>query len=171
MRSFSERIKDAMLVRVDLYEEVEADPSATGQAMGVVVMASVAAGIGIGLPFGIGGLVAGTLVSLIGWLLWAGLTHIIGTRILPTPETDSSFGQVLRTTGFSVAPGIFRIFSLMPFLGVFIDLVILIWMLVTFVVAVRQALDYTSTWRAVAVCMTGWLVYVLLGTVLIPLTR
>ncbi len=157
-----------MLVKVDLYEEVEADTSATGQAMGVVVLASLGAGIGIGLPFGLGGLVAGTVVSLLGWLLWAGLTHLIGTRILPTPDTESTWGQVLRTTGFSVAPGMFRIFALIPVLGIFIDLAILIWMLVTFVVAVRQALDYTSTWRAILVCLTGWLAYVLLGVLLVP---
>ena len=115
-----------MLVKVDLYEEVEADSSATGQAMGVVVLASLAAGIGIGLPFGVGGLVAGTVVSLLGWLIWAGLTHFIGTHILPTPDTESTWGQVLRTTGFSVAPGMFRIFALIPVLGIFIDLAVLI---------------------------------------------
>jgi hypothetical protein len=147
MRSFPERIKGVMLVRVDLYEEAEVDSSATGQAMGVVVLARLAAGIGIGigLPFGVGGLVAGTVVSLIGWLIWAGLTHFIGTHILPTPDTESTRGQVLSVSGFSVAPGMFRVFALIPVLGIFIDLAVLIWMLVTFVVAVRQALDYTST--------------------------
>jgi len=32
-----------------------------------------------------------------------------------------------------------------------------VWMLLAMVVAVRQALDYESTWRAVAVCLVGWL--------------
>ena len=157
-----------MLIKVDVYEEVEADRTATGQAMGVVVLSSLAAGIGIGLPAGIAGLVVGTVVSLIGWFIWAGLAHLIGTRILPTPNTESTWGQVLRTTGFSVAPGMFRVFSLIPVLGIFIDVAVLIWMLVTFVVAVRQALDYQSTWRAIAVCMTGWLVYVFIGFLLVP---
>ena len=157
-----------MLLKVDVYEEVEADASATGQALGVVVLASLAAGVGIGLPYGVPGLIAGSVVSLLGWLLWAGLTNFIGTRILPTADTESTWGQVLRTTGFSVAPGMFRIFALIPTLGIFIDFAVLIWMLITFVVAVRQALDYTSTWRAVAVCLTGWMVYVFLGFLLVP---
>jgi hypothetical protein len=33
-------------------------------------------------------------------------------------------------------------------------------MLLTMVVAVRQALDYTSTLRAVAVCFVGWIIYI-----------
>jgi len=158
-----------MLVEVDLYEEVEADSSATRQALGVVVLASLAAGIGIGSPAGVSGLVAGTVGTLIGWFLWAGMTHLIGTYILPTPQTESSWGQVLRTTGFSAAPGFFRIFSLIPVFGPLIDFSILVWMLVTFVVAVRQALDYTSTWRAITVCLTGWLAFVFLGYLLFPL--
>ena len=136
--------------------------------MAVVVLASVSAGIGIGLPDGIRGLVAGTAGALIGWLIWAGLAHLIGTRILPTPQTESTLGQVLRTTGFAAAPGFFRVFSLIPVLGLLIDFAVLVWMLVAFVVAVRQALDYTSTWRAVAVCLTGWLFYIFLGVLLVP---
>jgi hypothetical protein len=31
-----------------------------------------------------------------------------------------------------------------------------VWMLAAMVVAVRQALDYTSTMRAAAVCVLGW---------------
>ena len=157
-----------MLLKVDVYEEVEADASATGQALGVVVLASLAAGIGIGLPYGLRGLVAGTVLSLIGWFIWAGLTHLIGTRILPTPDTESTWGQLLRTTGFSAGPGMFRIFSLIPVLGILVNIVVHIWVLVTFVVAVRQALDYTSTWRAVAVCLTGYFVYLFLGVLLVP---
>ena len=32
-----------------------------------------------------------------------------------------------------------------------------IWMLATMVVGVRQALDFQSTGRAIAVCVLGWL--------------
>jgi hypothetical protein len=157
-----------MRIDVSLYEEVEADTSANWQAMGVVVLSSAAAGIGIGLPEGLFGLIGGSVAALIGWVVWAGVTHFIGTRILPTADTDSSWGQVLRTTGFSTAPGFFRVFALVPFLGLLIDFFVLVWMLVAFVVAVRQALDYKNTWRAVAVCLTGWLAYVLLGFLLVP---
>ena len=146
-----------------LYEEVEADRSATGAAMLVVVLSSLATGLGVGARQGVTGLVAGSVAALIGWFLWAGLTHLIGTRLLPTPDTVSTWGQVLRTTGFSAAPGLFRLFAFVPGVwGLLIYYVATVWMLVAFVVAVRQALDYRSTWRAVGVCLTGWLVFVVL---------
>ena len=42
-------------------------------------------------------------------------------------------------------------------------------MLVAMVIAVRQALDYTSTLRAVGVCLIGWLVQVVILILAAPL--
>ncbi len=160
VRSFSQRMIGAALLDSSLYEEVEADQSAFRQAMVVVVISSLATGIGMGLRDGVRGLVAATIASLIGWLFWSWLTYFIGTRFFPTPETSSSWGELLRTTGFSATPGILRIFSFVPVVG--------IWMLATFVVGVRQALDYQSTWGAVMVCLLGWLIWVFVGVFLVP---
>ena len=48
--------------------------------------------------------------------------------------------------------------GIIPGLGDIVFMAAGVWMLVAMVIAVRQALDYTSTWRAVAVCLVGWLV-------------
>ena len=64
-------------------------------------------------------------------------------------------GQLLRTIGFSAAPGLIRVLGIIPGLYVPVSFVASLWMLVTMVVAVRQALDYESTGRAVAVCVIG----------------
>ncbi len=158
MRSFPQRMIGAALLDSSLYEEVEADRSAFGQAMVVVVISSLATGIGMGSRAGVGGLVAASIAALVGWFFWAWLSYFIGTRLFPTPETSSSWGELLRTTGFSAAPGILRIFSMVPIIGILIYFLAGMWMLAAFVVGVRQALDYRSTWRAVMVCLTGWLV-------------
>ena len=158
MRPFSQRMIGAALLDVSLYEEVEADTTATSQAMTVVILSSVATGLGVNSSQGLSGLALGSVAALVGWLIWAGLTYFIGTRLFPTPSTDSSWGELLRTTGFATAPGILRILAAIPVLGLLIYFAVSIWMLVAFVIAVRQALDYSSTWRAVAVCFTGWLV-------------
>jgi hypothetical protein len=168
MRSFPQRAIGAALLNVAVYEEVEADTNATRQAMVVVVLASLATGIGANLDEGAGTLVLGSVGALIGWIVWAGLTYFIGTRLLPGPKTSSSWGELLRTTGFAAAPGILRFFTLIPVLGLIIYVAVGIWMLVAMVVAVRQALDYTSTWRAVAVCLTGWVFYVVMNNLLVP---
>ncbi|MFQ5778916.1 MAG: YIP1 family protein [Terriglobia bacterium] len=159
MASFTERMLGAAKLDVRTYEEVEADQNATGQAMAVVVLASVAAGIGQIGQSGIFGLIAGAIVALIGWFIWAFLTYIIGTKFLPEPQTRSDMGELLRTIGFASSPGLLRVLGAIPGIGPLISLAIAIWMLVAFVIAVRQALDYRSTGRAVLVCVVGFVVY------------
>ncbi len=159
MASLSDRMLGAAKLDVHTYEEVEADTSAMGQSMWVVVLSSIAAGIGSGE--GIVGLVVGSLAALIGWFVWALLTYLIGTKMLAEPQTEADVGQLLRTTGFSASPGVVRVLGIIPGLGMLVVGIANIWMLVSMVVAVRQALDYSSTWRAVGVCLIGWLVLVL----------
>ena len=166
MASFTQRMIGAAKLDVHTYEEVEADRTATGQAMGVVVLSSIASGIGaVGTGDG-AGLVIGAIGALIGWFLWAFVTYLVGTKILPEPQTRSDVGELLRTIGFSASPGVLLVLGIIPGLGVFVSLVVSIWMLAAFVVAVRQALDYRSTGRAVAVCAIGWLFFVALSVVL-----
>jgi len=163
--SFADRIVGAVKLDPKVYEEVEADPNAMGQAVGVVVLSAVAAGIGA-FRMGGAGVVATVIASLTLWFLWAGLTFLIGTKLLPEPQTKADFGQLLRTIGFSAAPGFARVLGILPFLGGLISLAASVWMLVAMVVAVRQALDYTSTGRAVGVCLIGFAVYVVAGFML-----
>ncbi len=156
MASFTQRMIGAAKLDVHTYEEVEADTTATGQAMGVVVLSSIASGIGaVAYGAGPGLVVGGAIGALIGWFLWAFVTYVVGTKILPEPQTRSDMGELLRTIGFSASPGVLFILVVVPGLGPFIGLGVLVWMLVAFVVAVRQALDYRSTGRAVAVCLIG----------------
>jgi hypothetical protein len=143
---------------VNLYEEVEADKQAMGQAMAVVVLSSLAAGIGSYSATGINGLLLGTVGALVGWFIWAFITFFIGTRLLPEPQTEADYGQLLRTIGFSSSPGVLRILGVVPILGAIIFIICGIWMLVAMIIAVRQALDYRSTWRAVGVCIIGWVI-------------
>jgi hypothetical protein len=157
MASFTDRMIRAAKLDAALYEEVEADKGAMGQAMGVVILSSIAAGIGTISATGIKGLIFGTIVALLGWFIWAYLTYFIGTRLLPEPQTKADYGELLRTIGFSSSPGVLRVLAIIPMLGGIINFIIGIWMLVAMVIAVRQALDYKSTWRAVGVCLIGWI--------------
>jgi hypothetical protein len=158
MASFQDRMIRAAKLDVSLYEEVEADKEATGQAMAVVVLSSVAAGVGTITTGGLGAILLGTITSLIGWFVWAYLTYLIGTKLLPEPQTKADIGELLRTIGFSSSPGLIRVLGIIPMMGGLVFLIASIWMLVAMVIAVRQALDYQSTARAVGVCIIGWVV-------------
>jgi hypothetical protein len=146
---------------VQTYERVEADRASSAGAIVVVLVASIAAAIGSGArdPASI---VGATVALLVTWIFWVALTYFIGTHLLPEPQTRADVGEVLRTTGFSASPGVLRILGALPGIGLPIFIAVTIWMLLTFVVAIRQALDYASSGRALAVCVLGWLLHGLL---------
>ena len=151
------RIIRACKLDANLYEEVEADKSATFQAAGVVVLSSLAAGVGA-LSLGSSNFLIAPLLSLVSWFTWAYVVYFIGVKFFPEPTTEADHGQLLRTIGFSSAPGLIRVFGIFPNLMNITFIVAAIWMLVAMVIAVRQALDYKSTWRAVGVVVTGFLI-------------
>jgi hypothetical protein len=159
-----QRMIGAAGLNVHTYEQVENDPDATLQAMLVVIIVSIAAGIGGLLAAGdeainpIWGLVLGVIGSLVRWALWALITFWIGTTILKTDRTNATWGQLARTTGFAQTPGIFQILTFIPFLGWIIAAIAGIWQLVAMVIAVRQSLDYDSTWRAIGVVVIGFII-------------
>jgi hypothetical protein len=167
--SLANRMIRAAKLDVNLYEEVEADTTANGQAFLAVIVVSLATGIGTGITglatlgglWFLWGLLTGLISSIVGWLAWSFFAYIIGTKIFKGPETSATWGELLRTIGFSNSPGIFRFFSFIPFLGVLIFYAASIWALIAGVIAVRQALDF-STGRALATCIVGWIIYMLI---------
>ena len=172
MANFTERLLRAAKLDATLYEEVETDPGALRQATVAVVLSSVAAAIGSSAhQLSVGGWIAGVIVSLLAWFVWAYLTYLIGTKIFPEPTTQADWGQLLRTTGFSSAPGLIRVLGILPGLAGVVFALAAIWMLVAMVVAVRQALDYKSTLRAVAVCVIGWVIQALILVLFFSLTE
>jgi hypothetical protein len=166
MANFGNRIIRAAKLDVALYEEVEADKSALGQAMGVVVLSSIAAGIGSASKAGLLGMLMMVVVALVGWYIWAYLTYFIGTRFLPEPQTKADHGELLRTIGFSSSPGLIRVLGIIPVMRSIVFPIAAIWMLVAMIIAVRQALDYNSTLRAIGVCVIGWIVQIVLFVLL-----
>ena len=163
-RSMSERMIGAALLDVATYEEVEADSTATGQAAGVVAIAAVASAIG-SIGAGGPGIFGGLVGALVGWLLWSGLTYLIGDKLMGGTAT---WGELLRTIGFAQAPGIFLALAIVPILGWLVALAVGIWLLITGIVAIRQALDI-GTGKAVLTAVLGWLAVMLLRGALFAL--
>lgn len=151
-QGFLDRVRGALFLDIDTYEEVEADESATMQAAVVVLTATVASAIGAS-GMGEAGIIGAAIRSVGGWLIWAAVTHFIGSFLGGT----STWGELLRTLGFAQAPGILAVVGIVPFLGWMIFPVVAIWGLVCGIVAIRQALD-VDTVRAVVVAVIGWMV-------------
>ena len=155
-RTWTGRMKGAALLDVDTYEEVEADQTATGQAAGVVALVAVAQAIGSAGTGG-SGVLAGVVSALAGWLLWAGITYLIGAKLFGGTAT---WGELLRTLGFAQTPGVLHVLGLLPILGGIIRVGVAIWVLIAGVIAIRQALDI-STGKAILTAGLGWLVITL----------
>jgi hypothetical protein len=155
MADLTGRMIGAMQADVNTFEEIEADPGALTQAITVIVLAGVASLIGhirTGIVTGIIGLVA----SLCGYALFSLLVYLIGTKVMPEPSTKADFNEAFRTIGFAAAPGVFSVLAIIPFLGYLVSFAIMIWSLVIGVIAVRAVLDYSSTGRAIIVCLLAW---------------
>jgi len=161
MSTLANRVLGSVWLNANSYEEVEADTHANRQAVGIVILSSVAAAVGTRTT-SVGSIASLVVVALASWIIWVLLTLFIGTQLLPGNATRADFGQLLRTTGFSAAPGILRVLGILPVVGWAIFLAATIWMLFSFVVAVRQALDYSSTGGALGVCILGWLIHAVL---------
>lgn len=158
--SFGERVIGALKLDSAIYDEVEHDPEALGQAAGVIALAAVCSGIGSSAAGG-GAIVGGVISAFLGWILATAIVWAIGVRAM---GHGSDYSELLRTLGFASAPQLFLILGVVPLLGPLVGLVVAIWGLAAYVVAVRQALD-VETGRAVLVCVLAWGAALLLGLV------
>tara|TARA_Y100001970_G_C13876400_1_gene671646 strand:- start:108 stop:635 length:528 start_codon:yes stop_codon:yes gene_type:complete len=158
---FANRVYRAIKIDVDLYEEVENDKNATFQAGLVVVISSLAAGVGA-LHLGASNFLLAPVMSLISWYVWAYIIYFVGVKLLPETRTKSNHGELLRTIGFSSAPGIIRVFGITPDLMAVTFIGSAFWMLACMVVGVRAALDYKSLGRALSVVIIAWILQALL---------
>jgi len=166
-KNLFDRIFRAIKIDVELYEEVERDKSATIQAGLVVVLSSMAAGVGA-LQLGASNFLLAPIFSLISWYVWAYIIYFVGVKLFPEKNTKSNHGELLRTIGFSSAPGLLRVFGVTPDLMAVTFIGSAFWMLACMVVGVRAALDYKSLWRALGVVIVAWLFQaILLFTILI----
>ena len=167
--NYFQRLQKAIMLDVSFYEEVENDKKFTDQAMMTVVLVSIVQGLMIA-GFAPIALVQGILGSLVRFIIWAFFIAFVGTRILPEPETKSNTGELIRTLGFAYAPGLLVIFKVLPFISSFVDPIVVILQLAAMTIAVRQALDFNSTVRAVGVCIVAFLLMIVALTLFIGST-
>jgi hypothetical protein len=159
MASFQQRLIGAVCLRSATYEDVEHDSSATFQAGVVVVIASFTTSVAWYFGMHRARLILhGALQALVAWLAGSVVLWFIGTKLLPGKETEADLGQLLRTLGFAQTPGLFGLLAILPVVGLFVPFIVAIWVIAATFVAVRQALDYDSTLRAMLVCLLGWIV-------------
>jgi hypothetical protein len=159
--SVMDRMIGAALLKPDAYEAVERDTNATSTALLIVVGTAIAAGIGDLTHHGLRGLISGVIAGLISWVLYALAAYFIGSTIFKTSQTATTLGELLRTLGFAQVPAFLLILSGIFLLGAIVSVVVFFWVLATTIVALRQALDFTTTGRAIGTAIVAWLFYII----------
>ena len=167
---FLNRVFRAIKIDIDLFEEVEKDKKATFQAGAVVVLSSLAAGVG-SIHLGASNFLFAPALSLLSWYVWAYVIYFVGVKLFRDPKTKSNHGELLRTIGFSSAPGLIRVFGVTPELMTVTFIGSSLWMLACMVVGVRQALDYKSLWKALGVVVVCWFLQAILLFLLVVLFK
>jgi hypothetical protein len=160
--TFPQRAIGAARLEVPVFEEVEADRNATGQALLIVVLSSLAAGIGVTTSYYNAPVLHRVMLALLLWMFWATSTYLVGVHLMPEKQTRTTVGELLRTIGFAASPGLLRILGVVPSLGTVIYGLSTAWMFVAMIIAIRQALDYRSTGRAILVCLVTWIIAIIL---------
>ncbi len=161
--TFLQRAIGAARLEVPVFEEIEADRQATRQALLIVVLSSMAAGIGLTTSYYNVPVLHRVMLALLLWVFWATSTYVVGVYLMPEPQTNTSVGELLRTIGFAASPGLLRILGVGSRAGHASSTASsTAWMFVAMVIAIRQALDYKSTGRAVVVCLLTWIIAVIL---------
>jgi hypothetical protein len=168
--TFGDRVVGALKLDANTFEDIERDPTAMGQAVGIIALASLASNLGQVWHFGFAQMLIGVCSSLVGYLFWALVVWLAGTKLMPDPATKADFPETFRTIAFAASPGLIGVVTIVPVLGwalmILLTPIILIWSMIAMVVAVRQVLDYSDTFKAVIVVLIGFVVYLVVwGTI------
>jgi hypothetical protein len=156
--TFGDRIVGAMKLDAHTFEDIERDPSAMGQAIGVLALGAISIGIGNIWYGGLSGIAGGIVSSLIGNAVWALIVWLVGTKVMPDPATKADFAETFRVIAFAAAPMVLGVVTIIPLLGWLLLFALYLWVIAAMVIAVRQVLDYTDTVKAVIVVVIGFVV-------------
>ena len=165
--TFGDRIVGALKLDPNTFEDIERDPTAIGQSVGVIALAAISQGIGNVWYGGLTGILFSFCFALIAYGFWALVVWLVGTKLMPDPATKADFPETFRVIAFAAAPGVFGVITIIPLLGWLLMLLIWIWSLAAMVIAVKQVLDYTDTFKAVIVVIIGFVAYLVVWGTLV----
>lgn len=172
--TFGERVVGALKLDARVFEDIEADASAMGQAVGIIALAAVASSLGNIWTGNIFSIVGAVIASVVGYVVWALVVWLVGTKVMPEPQTHADFPEAFRVVAFAASPGLLGVVSIIPFLGwllmILLVPIIWLWSMAAMVVAVKAVLDYTDTFKAVIVVIIGFVAYLIVWGTFAALT-
>ena len=163
MASFGDRVVGAMKLDPSTFEDIERDPTAISQTVGVIALAAVSAGIGNIWYGGVSGIIFTLITMVIQYAVWAVMVWVIGTKLMPDPATKADLPETFRVIGFAAAPWVLGIVTIVPLIGWLFVFLLWVWSIAVMVVAVKQVLDYTDFGKPIIVVIIAFVVQLLVG--------
>ena len=167
MSLFFIRAFRAAKLDASVFDEVMADTKTMTQAIIVVFLYAAAVAYGIFGRAGVAGVNSAIVITLVGWYLWAFSIYFAGVRLFPEARTTADRKAFMRAMGFASSPGWLCLLGLVPGLGVAVFVGASVWMIVASVVAVKKALNYTSTYRAAVITVACWIPSILFQGIMV----
>jgi hypothetical protein len=167
---FLNRIYRSIKIDPEVFDEVQKDKNATIAAGVVVVLSSLAAGVAA-THLGAVYFFLAPILSLVTWFVWAYIVYFVGVKLFPDPKTKTTHMALLRSIGFSSAPGMIRILGFNEDLMTVMFVGSSFWMLACMVVAVKQTLNYKSLWKALGIVIIAWFTQAFLLIIILALTK
>jgi hypothetical protein len=152
---WAKNVVRAVLLDVGFYNRAEAEPGLEAQAAVTVALATALSGIGAAIATEANllvGAAVGMLAGLVGWLLWAALALLVGTKVF---GGTADFGEMRRVLGFALAPLAIGVIPWLGFVGA-------AWSLVAATIGIREGMDF-DTPRAVGTVIVGWAAWLALS--------
>ena len=163
IRSISRSIIRVISFDTAIYAEVAGNKAATLQALSIVLLSALAAGIPAYFEAGFAGfdrIVSQMFLAVVGWVLWVSITYFVGTQIFRKRASERDWKSLARALGFAQSAGILRILGVIPGLGAALTLVVLVWIFIASVLAIRGALGLNSHWQAIGIVAIGLIPFV-----------
>ena len=168
----SQAIRAARLNRA-VYGGLEADADAILHALGAVILAGIAVGLGlmgvvvdlVERPGEVGsfvdrllGLWLAIMTMMVGWIVWTAIIYLLGSRFL---GGRARFRIILRALGICYGPAVLLVLISVPLVGDPASLLGAVWVLAAAVVATHEIQDMDWLGATLAT-VPGWFIAFLL---------
>jgi hypothetical protein len=165
-----DNVRRAVTFDRTFYQEAATQERYQKQALTVVVVVALLAGIGsflggiITLNFlgAIVGLALGVLLAIVGYYIWAYVVQFVGKQFF---QGQATAPQLLRTLGYAYAPQALGVLGFIPCIGWAISLAGALWSLGCGYFAVRETEQF-SDGKAILTVLIGWVIVMVVVAVI-----
>ena len=162
MKLLFSRMLRVIRLDITIFEEVITDPKTQGHGYWIVAILAMATGYGMFSRAGGTAVNIGLAVTFFSWYVWAFTVYFAGTRMFQAEPSRIDRKTVLRVMAFACAPGVLRIFGVIPKMTLIIFLITSAWIIFIGANGIKHIFKLEKMGPALLLCTATWLVVLFL---------